>query len=576
MSTDVQWKSFEQMNRDVREIIRRKYGKYVPKERLQREIPAVYHESAQEWKDAKARYVEKKVEWYLDTYPPGSEAYERWANKVGVEVDKSAPKTVREAQRKRQRGAIRQYLREQSNLELDRRAVTLGGFYNRFEDRIEVRRADPKLLAHEHLHALTYGKTPYGLLCDFDYVVDHEITESVTELYALDVVDEYIRTKLWTTGNRREPAPSQTEFYSREPARELTERTSPGEVANAYFGGRTTRRLKQVGKELSAPFEKKKAKKPELLLKRTHFPETPPESLVERLRRSLKDRLGGGGGGGGGKPLDAEKRPQGIVLPEGLGTRITSKRSVGGRRVQQPGLSYQQYQAIGRKRWQPKGTGRQEATTGLEFYDRLTAQRSSREQLERLRKQLERQQSMARTANRRPLTFDAGKGTSTVAGRTGEPLWKRTRKLREQSVPRPQPHRPTGSGVGPHVNIRSRYRPGYQKRYRPDGIEPRSDALTESAKRLGRHRPTLSVRSKPPLSELTVKSGDTLWDISRRLTGSGHNYHQLYDLNRDRIDHPDWIYPGDKIRIPRDWTTPTTLGARRPNSLNRLWTSQHR
>lgn len=47
-----------------------------------------------------------------------------------------------------------------------------------------------------------------------------------------------------------------------------------------------------------------------------------------------------------------------------------------------------------------------------------------------------------------------------------------------------------------------------------------------------------------------VIRGDTLWAISRRAYGAGRHYPVIFAANRDIIDNPDLIFPGQKLRIP--------------------------
>ena len=46
-----------------------------------------------------------------------------------------------------------------------------------------------------------------------------------------------------------------------------------------------------------------------------------------------------------------------------------------------------------------------------------------------------------------------------------------------------------------------------------------------------------------------VKQGDTLWDISRQYLGNPLHYPELARLSQ--ISDPDWIFPGDVVRIRR-------------------------
>ncbi|WP_314827649.1 LysM peptidoglycan-binding domain-containing protein [Oribacterium parvum] len=61
-----------------------------------------------------------------------------------------------------------------------------------------------------------------------------------------------------------------------------------------------------------------------------------------------------------------------------------------------------------------------------------------------------------------------------------------------------------------------------------------------------------NLRTEPQTStqEYTVKKGDTLTAIAKRLTGSS-NWKQIYNANRSVIGgNPNRIYPGQKLVIP--------------------------
>ncbi len=49
-----------------------------------------------------------------------------------------------------------------------------------------------------------------------------------------------------------------------------------------------------------------------------------------------------------------------------------------------------------------------------------------------------------------------------------------------------------------------------------------------------------------------IVSGDTLGGIAKRYYGSASKYMKIFEANRDIIDDPNKIYPGQKIRIPLD------------------------
>lgn len=49
-----------------------------------------------------------------------------------------------------------------------------------------------------------------------------------------------------------------------------------------------------------------------------------------------------------------------------------------------------------------------------------------------------------------------------------------------------------------------------------------------------------------------VRIGDTLSAIAKRFYGKSNLYPRIFEANREVIKNPDLIYPGQKIRIPKD------------------------
>lgn len=48
----------------------------------------------------------------------------------------------------------------------------------------------------------------------------------------------------------------------------------------------------------------------------------------------------------------------------------------------------------------------------------------------------------------------------------------------------------------------------------------------------------------------TVEEGDSLSKIAKSVYGDASKWEQLFEANREVINDPDLIYPGQKIRIP--------------------------
>jgi nucleoid-associated protein YgaU len=55
----------------------------------------------------------------------------------------------------------------------------------------------------------------------------------------------------------------------------------------------------------------------------------------------------------------------------------------------------------------------------------------------------------------------------------------------------------------------------------------------------------------PPPKTYTVKPGDSLWAIAKRILGDGSRWKEIYNANTSVIGkNPNLIYPGQVLRIP--------------------------
>jgi hypothetical protein len=60
--------------------------------------------------------------------------------------------------------------------------------------------------------------------------------------------------------------------------------------------------------------------------------------------------------------------------------------------------------------------------------------------------------------------------------------------------------------------------------------------------------PSAAGEYKPSTDQVTVVRGDTLWDISTRVTGSPWHWPRIWAYNPE-LTNPHWIYPGDIVRF---------------------------
>ncbi len=49
----------------------------------------------------------------------------------------------------------------------------------------------------------------------------------------------------------------------------------------------------------------------------------------------------------------------------------------------------------------------------------------------------------------------------------------------------------------------------------------------------------------------TVEKGDTLSAIAKKTLGDANRYPEIFEANKPMLTHPDKIYPGQVLRIPR-------------------------
>lgn len=80
-----------------------------------------------------------------------------------------------------------------------------------------------------------------------------------------------------------------------------------------------------------------------------------------------------------------------------------------------------------------------------------------------------------------------------------------------------------------------------------------ADVVMEQAPEATSEKQTVPVIPNAPKVEYyVIKSGDTLGKIAKEFYGNAGKYPQIFEANREVIEDPDKIYPGQKIRIPLD------------------------
>ena len=60
----------------------------------------------------------------------------------------------------------------------------------------------------------------------------------------------------------------------------------------------------------------------------------------------------------------------------------------------------------------------------------------------------------------------------------------------------------------------------------------------------------LTSKDEHTMQSYTVVKGDSLSKIAKRVYGKASLWRKIYEANRDHIEDPDLIYPGQVLRLP--------------------------
>lgn len=89
-----------------------------------------------------------------------------------------------------------------------------------------------------------------------------------------------------------------------------------------------------------------------------------------------------------------------------------------------------------------------------------------------------------------------------------------------------------------------------------DSAEAKKPAAPDFSNVGGGFRSDTQPRVEPAAATTyTVARGDSLSKISRKVYGSSKHWRLIFEANREQIDNPDLIYPGQTLNIPPPPTT---------------------
>lgn len=86
------------------------------------------------------------------------------------------------------------------------------------------------------------------------------------------------------------------------------------------------------------------------------------------------------------------------------------------------------------------------------------------------------------------------------------------------------------------------------KKVDPSYADLSADITVNAAAGAGQGGPAGKVSA--PAGSYTVQKGDTLSHIAQKHYGKASKWHAIFDANRDQIDDPDKIFPGQVLKLP--------------------------